>query len=431
MGRYRRRKRLKKIWMLPPVILAAIFIWTISVYIKNRNAAENSLASRWNASDESVGQSGSGTGTGGDSGHGSAKADSNEIRTLILDDDSICIAGGQKSPNGESLDSGQGTDELTLLFGGDIYLSSHVLNAYDKAGGIEGVLDDGIRNVIDSADIFMCNEEFPFSERGTPEQEKEYTFRLSPSRAPVMQEIGPDIVALANNHSLDYGTEALLDTCEVLDNAGILYVGAGADLEAAKALKIIETKGKRIGFLAASRVFPNSSWAAAGGRPGVLSTYDPGILLKEIEDAKSECDYLVVYVHWGIEKNTKPEEYQRILGKQYIDAGADIVVGSHPHVLQGIEYYKGNPIIYSLGNFVFGSSIPRTALLEVKLSAESLAEENSGVNLIPALRLVPCTSSAGYTRLLPSEKQAEFYQNIQELSFEVSVDEQGVVTSGD
>ena len=91
--------------------------------------------------------------------------------------------------------------------------------------------------------------------------------------------------------------------------------------------------------------------------PGYSTTYDPSILLNEIKAAQGQCDYLVVYVHGGIERNTQPEEYQRTLARQYIDAGADLVVGSHPHVLQGIEYYKGKPILYSLGNFVFGSVI--------------------------------------------------------------------------
>ena len=98
----------------------------------------------------------------------------------------------------------------------------------------------------------------------------------------------------------------------------------------------------------------------------MLSTYDPGILLEEIRKGREDCDYLVVYIHWGIERNDMPEEYQRQIGKQCIDAGADLVIGSHPHVLQGIEYYNGKPIVYSLGNYVFGSSIPRTVLLNVQ-----------------------------------------------------------------
>ena len=313
-----------------------------------------------------------------------------------------------------------GEETLTLLFAGDIYLSSHVLNAYDKAGGVSGILDEKLRNTIDGADIFMANEEFPFSDRGTAASDKEYTFRLLPDRVSVMKAIGPDIVVLANNHAMDYGPEALLDTCRTLNEAGILHVGAGADLEEAKALTVMEVKDKKIGFLAASRVIPDYSWAAGTSSPGMLTTYDPALLLKEIEKAKETCDYLVVYVHWGIEKIENPEEYQRTLGQQYIDAGADIVVGSHPHVLQGIEYYKGKPIIYSLGNFVFGSSIPKTALLEVEITPGTGEQ---------SLRLIPAASAAGYTKTLDEGKWPEFFNYMEGLSFGVAIDDTGHVSS--
>ncbi|MBS6518137.1 MAG: CapA family protein [Clostridium sp.] len=313
-------------------------------------------------------------------------------------------------------------DSVSLLFAGDIYLSDHVLNAYDRGGGIGGVLDEGFCQVIEQADIFMANQEFPFSSRGTPETDKQFTFRLPEEKVSILQEIGPDIVALANNHALDYGAEALADTIRVLDEAGILHAGAGENLDEAKALKTIEVGGRTFGFLAASRVFPKGYWAAGPDHPGMLTAYDSAVLLEEIQRAKESCDFLTVYVHWGIERNTKPESYQRTLGQQYIDAGADLVIGSHPHVLQGIEYYKGKPIVYSLGNFVFGSSIPKTMLLQVDVPQEGE----------PSLILIPGTSSAGYTRMLTEESEKEaFYRCMEELSFGISVDETGRIRPKD
>jgi poly-gamma-glutamate synthesis protein (capsule biosynthesis protein) len=310
-----------------------------------------------------------------------------------------------------------------LLFAGDVLLSNHVISAYDKAGGIHGVLDDGYRQVIDQSDIFMVNQEFPFSDRGTAAPDKQFTFRLPPSRVSAMNELGIDIVALANNHSLDFGTDALVDTCTTLDGADIKYVGAGPNMDRAKQLETIEVNGKTIGFLAASRVYPDTSWVANSKKPGMVSGYDPTILLQEIEKARDVCDYLVVYVHWGIEKDVKPQEYQRVLGKKIIDAGADIVIGSHPHVLQGIEYYNGKPICYSLGNFIFGSSIPKTALLK--------ADVDFSQNNV-TLSLVPGTSGAGYTRELTDPgKIQEFYQYIQGLSYDVTVDENGIIHSNE
>lgn len=281
------------------------------------------------------------------------------------------------------------TEDITLLFAGDVYLSQHVLNAYDKAGGIHGVLDEGIRAEIDAADIFMVNQEFPFTERGTQAADKQYTFRLPHDRLHLMNEMGIDIVTLANNHILDFGPEGITDSITALNEAGIKYVGAGENLEEAKKLEIIEVGGRKIGFIGTSRVYMVASWAAGEDHPGVFSTYDPTLPVEEIKKADELVDYLVVYVHWGVERETTPKEYQRVMGQQYIDAGADIVIGSHPHVLQPLEYYKNKPIMFSMGNFVFGSSIPSTELLKIEIHADDSMTVTE----------IPCTSSGGFTRL--------------------------------
>ena len=308
-------------------------------------------------------------------------------------------------------------EPVSLLFGGDIYLSEFVLNAYNQAGGIAGVLDEGLRAEIGAADLFIANQEFPFSDRGVPAADKQFTFRLPKEKVHLMQEIGADLVTLANNHALDYGTDALLDTCMVLDEAGILRIGAGANLEEAGRMEVVELDGRTYGFLGASRVFPVADWAAGVSHAGMLSAYDPDALCEVIREARTRCDYLVVYVHWGIERNTMPEAYQRTQGRQYIDAGADLVVGSHPHVLQGIEYYNGKPILYSLGNFIFGSSIPETMLVKAEIGEDGTA----------ALKLYPAVSSAGYTRTMEEGKLPAFYEKMEALSEEIQITEDGWV----
>lgn len=304
---------------------------------------------------------------------------------------------------------------IRFVFAGDILLSDHVLAAYNKTGTIGSVVDQGLRDVIDGSDVFMANQEFPFSNRGSAAADKQFTFRLPPEKVSLLKEMGIDIVTLANNHALDFGTDALLDTCDTLDEAGIYRVGAGANLEEARKPVIMEIKGKTIGFLGASRVIPVGSWNATATSPGMLTTYDPAMLLEDIKSAKETCDFVIVYVHWGIERDEYPQDYQRTMGKQYIDAGADMVIGSHPHVLQGMEYYNGKPIVYSLGNFVFGSSIPKTALLTADWDGENLS-----------LVFVPGTSSGGYTRPLTGEDEKQaFYQYLTGLSYGVVIDGEG------
>ena len=235
----------------------------------------------------------------------------------------------------------------------------------------------------------MVNQEFPFTERGTKAEDKQYTFRLPHDRLHIMNEMGIDIVTLANNHILDFGPHGITDSIAALKEAGIKYVGAGEDLEEAKKLEIIEVGGRKIGFLGTSRVYMATSWAAGEKHPGVFSTYDPTLPVEEIKKADELVDYLVVYVHWGVERETTPKEYQRVMGRQYIDAGADIVIGSHPHVLQPLEYYNDKPIMFSMGNFVFGSSIPSTELLKIEIHADDSMTVTE----------IPCTSSGGFTRL--------------------------------
>ena len=309
---------------------------------------------------------------------------------------------------------------MTILFSGDILLSDHVLNAYSRSGGISGVLDQGYLSAIQSADYFAVNEEFPFSSRGTQAPDKQYTFRLAPEKVSLFKEMGIDAVTLANNHALDYGTDALLDTCEILDRAGILHTGAGKDLDTAKQPVLFEKNGQRVALIGATRVIPKADWAATKGHPGMLSSYEVSVepLLAQIAECHASGDRVVVLIHWGIERDETPQEYQRALARRYIDAGADLVIGSHPHVLQGIEYYKGKPIFYSLGNFVFGSSIPKTMLVQAAFTGDSLS-----------LQRIPGPSSGGYTSMLTdAESKTQFYQYLEGISFGVSVGEDGIVS---
>lgn len=309
---------------------------------------------------------------------------------------------------------------VRLLFAGDVYLSDHVLEAYDAAGGIDGVLSQGYQAEIRAADYFVTNEEFPFSTRGTPAPDKQFTFRVHPEKVKLMQEMGIDLVTLANNHALDYGRDAMLDTIDTLDHAGIRHVGAGKNLAEARKPAIVELNGRTFAFIGATRVYPEADWAAGTDSAGMFSAYDGGTALaEEVKAAKQQADYVIAYVHWGIEREEMPNEVQKSIAHRLVDAGADLVVGAHPHVLQGLEYYQGVPIAYSLGNFVFGSSIPSTALLQADVDDEGIR-----------LRLIPGTSAAGYTRKLDdAEKIVAFYEKMSGLSSGVKIDAAGYLSA--
>lgn len=305
---------------------------------------------------------------------------------------------------------------IRLLFSGDIYLSDTFLSAYDVSG-VGGILDNEVLGLMTESDITMVNQEFAFSNRGTPMEDKQYTFRVPPERARIFQEMGVDIVSLANNHALDFGKVALEDSFETLDRAEILYAGAGTNLSRAKEMQTVTVNGKVIGFLAASRVIPVAEWNAGSASTGMLTTYSPDLLCRTIEENREKCDYLVVFVHWGEERNTYPEEYQFRMGKQYIDAGADAVIGCHSHVMQGIEYYQGKPIAYSLGNYIFNLRSASTGLLQLVI------EENGDVSA----QLIPVRTDALPFRFLTKEEKKEFYQYMESISFQISIDEDGKI----
>lgn len=308
-------------------------------------------------------------------------------------------------------------EPVTLLFTGDVLLSDYVLNNYDHSG-IEGVLSPELLEELRNSDVTVINNEFPFSTRGSQAPDKQYTFRVNPKYISILTEMGVDIAGIANNHVLDYGPDALLDTFATLDQANIDYMGAGNDLARASALITKEIGGQTFGFLAASRVIPVVSWDIKNASPGVFTTYDPTILLSCIQAAKESCDYLTVFVHWGIERDAYPQDYQVTMAKQYIDAGADLVIGSHPHVLQGISYYKNKPICYSLGNFIFNRDIPKTAAVKVTIDGKNE----------PEIRLLAATAGGARTVLCDDPEKTEIYDYIESISSGITISEDGVVS---
>lgn len=304
--------------------------------------------------------------------------------------------------------------DVILAFAGDVQFSDHYLNVYDK-DGIAGIADEAMLAHMRDADVFMLNEEFAFSLRGEPMADKQYTFRTDPKYVQIFKELGADAVTVANNHALDYGQDAFTDTLETLKNARIDCVGGGYHIAEASAPAVYEIEGKTFAIFAATRVSPSYSWYATDSTPGMFQTYDPAKLNAAIADASQQYDHVIVFVHWGIERNERPEDYQRSLAEGYVQAGADLIVGCHPHVLQGFEYIDGVPVAYSLGNYLFGSRDGDTLLLNAVFPADGSL----------TVRLVPCRRVNGV--LTEIKDPSGLYRHLTELSYDAEVSEDGTL----
>lgn len=227
-----------------------------------------------------------------------------------------------------------------------------------------------LREHVDEADIFFTNLEAPFGTTGKT-FEKQYTFRVNPDLVNVLLAGKINLVSLANNHIMDYGYSCLQETIDVLAKHQIKFAGAGRNLQEARKAAILEVKGKKIGFLSYSLTFPEEFWAS-DSTPGTCFPYDT-FVFKDVKALKKTTDFVIVSCHWSAELLENAKKYQINLAHRMIDAGADLILGHHPHVLQGIEMYKDRLIAYSLGNFIFGSyseNAKDSMLLKITLQAD-------------------------------------------------------------
>jgi poly-gamma-glutamate capsule biosynthesis protein CapA/YwtB (metallophosphatase superfamily) len=263
--------------------------------------------------------------------------------------------------------------ERTLLFVGDVMLSRGVGARMQSEGDWTFPFTE-IGETLAAADLTFGNLECPVSDVGRNRHHL-YSFRADPRAIEGLKFAGFDVMSVANNHSYDWGTKALLDTERRLREAGIRPVGAGAnDLEAHYPV-LVDLGGLRIAFLAYVNIDPKEA-TAAPDRPGV-AWLEPERALADIRFARPLADIVVVGLHWGVEYATRPRRSQIELAHQMIDAGADLIVGGHPHVVQPLEEYHGRWIAYSLGNFVFDQKDPatrRAIMLKVTTRGKQIAQ---------------------------------------------------------
>jgi len=241
--------------------------------------------------------------------------------------------------------------EWTLNATGDIMLSRYVETMMLKKGSylfpFEKTMDE-----INSADIAFANLETPLLE-GPPVGNNVLNFRAAPENALSLIKAGFNVVSLANNHTGNWGQRGYISTFEILEKAGLSYVGAGRNRVDSVKPVIMNVRGTKIGFLA----YSDFRFTATSQEPSVKKAGSAQIQTndyeKQINDLKERVDVVIVSPHWGTEYRATADWFQVETAHKMIDAGADIILGHHPHVIENIEFYKEKLIVYSMGNFVF------------------------------------------------------------------------------
>ena len=255
-----------------------------------------------------------------------------------------------------------------LLAGGDVLMTRTEPAGIDPFASLDPPLG--------SADFSLVNVEMAISDRGEPHW-KEFVFRAPPSAAERIAAGGVSVANLANNHANDYGPDALTDTIDLLEAAGVTTVGAGRNADEAYQYRLLPAaNGVQVAFVGASMIVP-ANFAAGATTAGIASAHSPARarVLDTVRAAAADADAVIVAVHWGIERDTCPSNDQRLLARQLLDAGADAVIGHHPHVLQPVELVGSKLVAYSLGNFIWhvrSGILGETGVLQIDFDGDGV-----------------------------------------------------------
>lgn len=356
------------------------------------------------------------------------KAEMTEVSEMpepAEEDDGFDESGCIRDENGRILVKKQetGNDEAILLFAGDILFddSYTVMVTMRQRGSIRACFSAETLREMEEADIFMLNNEFTYTNRGEPTPGKAFTFRAKPENAAMLHELGVDIVSLANNHAYDYGEISLLDTLATLEGIDMPYVGAGRNLAEASGIVYFQAGSQKIAFLSGTqieRMTPPDTKGASENTPGVFRCLTETEIFDKIAEAKENSDFVVVYIHWGTEKTDQLDWAQPDMAKSLAQAGADLIIGDHAHVLQPLANVEGVPTIYSLGNYWFNSSTLNTCLVKVTLKDGEMQ----------SFQFLPALQSGCYTKLLSGAEKEAVLEYMRGISGTVAIDAEGYVT---
>lgn len=312
---------------------------------------------------------------------------------------------------------------VTLGFTGDILFDDEyavMANLLRRGAAIENGISKPLLAQLQNVDILTVNNEFPYTDRGTRLEGKSYTFRADTEAVSYLEDMGVDLAILANNHIYDFGEVGLLDTIDTLKAAGMPYAGAGRNLQEAAAPVYFISGDMKIAFVSATQIErldnPDTKGATETSA-GVFRCWNPEKLYEVVKEAKENSDFVVVYIHWGTENEKNPDWAQLEQAPKIAEAGADLIIGDHPHCLQGIQYFGDVPVIYSLGNFWFNSKTVDTCMVQVDISREG----------IEAFRFIPAIQQDSRTDLACGEEKERIISYMRELSPGVQIDAEGYV----
>lgn len=297
------------------------------------------------------------------------------LLALLLTLPALHAAAAESAPSAPS----SSHDQIVISAVGDIMLDASARPTMQSKGYDYAYAK--LRKLFKGSQIVFGNLEGPLTDRGTAATDKKFVFHSPPGKvSAALKHAGFNVVSLANNHMLDYGPDGLAQTISALDGAGIKHVGAGADLKHARQPAFFQVGKWKIAFLAYSITLPEDFYATPN-KAGTAFAYVDQVSA-DVKAARKKADIVLVSFHWGQEGKTTLRDYQVRIGHLAIDSGASVVIGSHPHILQGIEHYKNGIILYSMGNFTFGSYSPhstRSAIAQLYFSNGRLRE----VKMIP------------------------------------------------
>ncbi|MGI6661968.1 MAG: CapA family protein [Bacillota bacterium] len=325
------------------------------------------------------------------------------------------------SPSLPSTRFGAPDPTITLAFVGDILLNVTVGDLIKREGPMAPW--EGVKDILSRADFAIGNLECAVGTTGEPLPGKEWTFRADPATLDGLIGAGIDVVSLANNHTLDYGTECLLETVALVRQAGIQTAGAGANLAEAFKPVILEKDGVSVGLLAINMIYPTVSWGAGEDSPGqaIDDTWHM-YTVQHVRNLASQVDIVAVYVHWSEERQEVPTGWTIRMAKALREAGAHLVVGSHPHILNGFDYDGTNLTAYSLGNFVF-TTRPENPRLQIGAVLEVTVSKRG----VESASLIPTRIVWGRTVVDDSPEKEETLRWLSSLSnaWQTDVDRQG------